>query len=483
MDRAGVLEQVLHVETEAWRVASLVRDPALVPATAADDLYRRFDRIERAAKTAKLLLAKRVEASGAHERQGHANAADYLAQVAGGSIGAARKELETSDRLESCDRTKDALLTGAVSPEQGAIIADAAVVNPDAERALLASAKRTNHRELKDKALQAKAAKQNREEIEAGIHKERHLSHSTDALGAAVIHARGPATDGALILKELEALVDAGFSARAAGPLESRSAYEWDAWVQMAHNSRAFRLGRFADPTQVEVLRDEPRAPGGDADDELPTERPPAARKRGRRKRQPPAKWLAVLNVDVAALQRDELIPGERCVIPGVGPVSLAAAREILGDAVLKVVITKGIDVLSVTSLTRSPTQAMRYAWLWTTPTCIVEGCTRTRVEFDHVYEFEFTKTQHTRFDETEPKCSHHHKLHTLHGWELVVGSGRRPLVPPEHPDHPKNHPDGAVRQRGDAPPPSASGRPPPPTGSSPPTTGGGQGALFGDAA
>ncbi|MET0901658.1 MAG: hypothetical protein ABWZ52_00325 [Acidimicrobiales bacterium] len=52
-------------------------------------------------------------------------------------------------------------------------------------------------------------------------------------------------------------------------------------------------------------------------------------------------------------------------------------ARVLLDDAVLKLIITKGVDVLNVTSLTRRRTQAMHYASLWTSPTCVVEGCSR----------------------------------------------------------------------------------------------------------
>ena len=37
--------------------------------------------------------------------------------------------------------------------------------------------------------------------------------------------------------------------------------------------------------------------------------------------------------------------------------------------------------------------------------------------------------------------CGHHHDLETLFGWALVVGEGKRPMVPPDDPRHPKNKP------------------------------------------
>lgn len=97
-----------------------------------------------------------------------------------------------------------------------------------------------------------------------------------------------------------------------------------------------------------------------------------------------------------------------------------------------------------VTSLTRGPTQAMRYALLWTSPTCTVEGCTRTIVEYDHLHGAEYKDTRHTRLDQTTPVCPGHHDLHTHQGWALVAGNGKRPMVPPDDLRHPNNAgPDG----------------------------------------
>jgi hypothetical protein len=58
------------------------------------------------------------------------------------------------------------------------------------------------------------------------------------------------------------------------------------------------------------------------------------------------------LRVDLAALRRGELNDGEVCEIPGVGPVPLATARNVLGESFLKVIIEDGVDVTSVDSAT-----------------------------------------------------------------------------------------------------------------------------------
>ena len=46
-----------------------------------------------------------------------------------------------------------------------------------------------------------------------------------------------------------------------------------------------------------------------------------------------------------------------------------------------------------------------------------------------------------TRVDETDRLCEHDHDLKTFHGWALVAGTGKRPMVPPHDPRHPKNKP------------------------------------------
>jgi hypothetical protein len=102
-------------------------------------------------------------------------------------------------------------------------------------------------------------------------------------------------------------------------------------------------------------------------------------------------------------------------------------------------VITRGVDVLNVTSLGRGPTAAMKMALAWSSPGCTNQGCSRTVIEYDHKYGYEYAKTKHTRLDETEPLCTHDHDLKTRLGWALIEGTGKRPLVPPEDPRHPRH--------------------------------------------
>ncbi len=216
------------------------------------------------------------------------------------------------------------------------------------------------------------------------------------------LHGQGTPDEAAVILAELDRLTDEIFhERRSLGVREGRDTYEWDALVRMAQRSRD---GSGSGSTT-------------------------------KRSRNP--RHLGLLRVDVEALRRGQVAGEELCEITGVGPVPVRVARDLLGDAILKMVITNGVDVLNVTSLGRGPTAAMRTALLWSSPTCVVEGCSRTIVEHDHRTGAEFKDTHHTRLDEIDEVCGGHHDLHTTHGWALVHGKGKRAMVPPDDPRHP----------------------------------------------
>ena len=403
----SALEQQVATTEASLREAVAGLDPDDIPAGEATRLFDGLDRIVRTATAARTLLARRVDDSLEWKRRGYRSAAEFMAARSGTSLGAARTEIETSNALRRLPATTEKLLAGAISPQQGALIAGAATANPAAERQLLETAKTANLTELRDDALRAKAAGDpDPDATHARIHRERRSRCHTDGEGARHLELRGPIDLASTIETELDRLTDEIFRSRArAGACEPREAYAYDAAVEMARRSAR-------------------------ADDA-----PEAAGKQSR------PEQLALLRLDLSALWRGYTKGDELCEVTGLGPIPVATARRLLGDAALKLLITKGVDVASVTSLTRGPTQAMRYALLWTSPTCCVEGCTRTIVEHDHRTGCEYKDTRHTRLDELDRLCTHHHDLHTRHRWALVLGRGRRPMVPPDHRDHPANGP------------------------------------------
>ncbi len=428
----SVLERRVGEVAEAAAIVARALDPDDVPASEAVRLYRSLDTAVRSLTAAKTLLARRVEDSAEWKRQGYKSAAEFLASTSGTSLGAARSEMETSKALSGLPATKEQMAAGTISPQQGSVIAGAAKANPAAENQLLRTAGTANLHELRDEALKAKAAADaNPEATHARLHRERRLMRFTDAAGARHLNLHGPVDEVAVIEAEIDRRLSQVIRERPGDGMECRDALAFDAAVAMAKRSESA---------------------------DVPADRASRKAKQGR------PQHLALLRLDVEALWRGYAKGDELVEVTGLGPIPVAAARRLLGDAVLKLIITKGEAVAHVTSLTRGPTQAMRYALLWTSPTCTVEGCSRTIVEHDHRYGAEYKDTRHTRLDELDPLCHSHHDLHTLHGRALVFGEGRRPMVPPSDERHPGNQraPSGAGRQSTGPPEtssPTAAGR------------------------
>ena len=115
-----------------------------------------------------------------------------------------------------------------------------------------------------------------------------------------------------------------------------------------------------------------------------------------------------------------------------------AVARGLLGDAVLKLVITRGVDVVNVTHLGRGPTAAQRIALLWGTPACTNTQCGHT-LGIQHDHRTPWTQAHETVLDNLDRLCKPCHRRKTHHSWALVTGTGPRPLVPPDDPRHPTN--------------------------------------------
>jgi hypothetical protein len=408
--RSEMMSMVGAARAATCAAARATADPGLFTAGEADQLVREFDRIERAAAAVKVVLAGVVADSAIHVDAGAATPAAYLAKVTGTSVGAARDVIATSKALPALAATKAALLEGVLSVPQAHLVADGAKHDPAAEAGLLSKARRLSHTELRSEVLRAKAAADpDPDATHARIHANRRCADGTDAEGAWTLHAKATAVDGSVIKAELDVLTDQIFRRnRSAAAPDRREQYRMDALRRMAENSRRFRLGGTGT---------------------------------GRQKQSPP-QHLALLRVDVSALQRGRVTGEELCEITGIGPIPLARARAILGDAVLRLVLTKGVDVANVTSLTRGPNQAMRYAELWANPICEVDGCPNTILEYDHTTGAEYTDTRHTKLDEIDRLCSHHHRLHTRFGWALTTASdGTRVMVPPEDRRHPASQP------------------------------------------
>ena len=382
--------------------------PELVPFAEATSLWSQFAEIERLAGSARLLLARRVSDSRQWSHAGFANPAEWMAAQTGSSVGRARADLGTSERLALLPDVEDAVRSGGLSPEQADLISDAAAVNPEAANELLGAAGRESHKNLKDRCGRRKAeADADPEATRDRIHRARRARCWTDSEGAVNLSARGTVDAFADLRARWERATELRFrEARSAGRREPREAYAFDALVDL--------LGPPAQP-----ISSQPEAP-------LPEARRPS--------RVAP-KHLALIRVDLSALVRGEVRGGELCEITGLGPIPVATARELLGESILQLVIAKGRDVANVTHLGRGPNAAQKIALLWTHTGCSVAGCSRTLTQDDH--RTPFAVCRNTRLGNLDPLCPHHHRLKTHDGWALVAGRGPRDFVPPDHPEHP----------------------------------------------
>ena len=358
--------------------------------------------IAHAAETAVALAAARVDECGAPPSAGAASPADFVAKTTGTTTAKATEKIKSGRGLRTSTRVRERAAAGALSPDQTAAITDALTVNPAAEDRLLGAADTNSLGGLRDACAQAKTEGQDVAAIEKRIHRNRHVRRYRDKEGAEHLHAVGTKATMAKVDAALKPLIDAQFKkAHAEGLREPLEAYAYDALIDLAAGSTS-----------------------SDA------------------KVKPTIRNLTVVRVDLEALTRGATETDETCEIVGLGPISVETARAMLGESIIKLVITKGVDVRNVTHLGRGPNTAQKIALLWEHSMCMRERCGHTaRLQYNHAYDFEYCKTKHTRVDETEPLCDPDHELQTRHGWSLVVGTGRRPMVPPDDPRHPKNRP------------------------------------------
>jgi hypothetical protein len=461
------------------RLADLVDrlDPDAVSGSTAGELWAVLDRSERFCAAGKTLLARRLAQTHRPEQAGAKTAIEDLARRSGTSTGAAKDALDTSVRLLEQPGVQGALRRGEVSLAQAAVISAAVAANSAEEHRLVELARRVSVPELREECARVRAgADPDPEATNRRLHRARRLRRYVDGEGFWNLHAKGTPQAGAAFNAVLDAVTDTVFTtARRAGRTEPVEAYAFDALMALAdppvgpaadqpttggrnrgvagsrvglgpagpdpdrglEPNQGDGPGQIGDGASGSAGRDVADVNGGGCDrcdgepgaDLLVPQLPGRLNPR----------YLALLRVDVQALHRGRVAEGELCEIRGVGPVPVSVAEGLLGRSVLHLVITRGVDVLNVTHLGRGPTAAQKIALAWASPGCTVEGCWRTRTENDH--REPWAQTRHTRLDELDPLCAHHHDLKTRSGWALVHGTGKRPMVPPDDPQHPKPPP------------------------------------------
>ena len=402
---------------QALRVAGRI-DPDVMTGAQARAALEDLAIADKAIAGTLLFLALKVARTSAWRGEGHKTAADWLASVVGISVSEAKRQLNTAERADDLPKTKDAMKKGKISPDQAEPVADAATADPAAEEDLLDLAERDTQKNLKDEAAKRKAAVTDTEARERRIHRERSVRRFTDRDGAWNMNLRTTTAIGARIEALMRPAEEQIFRI-------GRSDGARDTFENRAHDALLELLGLGpAEPAPATAV--EPAAPA------------PAPVKRAGG-----SNVKVIVRIDHTALTRGRTVAGETCDIAGLGPVSVEAVKDLMGDAFLAAVVLKGVDVVNVAHLGRGPTAYQRTALEAAGVACQNLCCNRTvNIEADH--RVPYAERPETRLDNLDWLCRGNggcHDLKTHHGHQLEAGTGRRRLLPPSHPDHPKNRP------------------------------------------
>lgn len=383
-----------------------VFEPREVSGSAAADIVSAAEDLERAASALKLMAAGRVEETGLHERRGHRSAGSWLAEVTGEPVGRALSGLETLRAAKRHPSVEEALRAGALSVERAKQITAAAEVFPEHAPELVEAASEQGFEAFKKTCEAVRFASRSVED-EVTRHERIRRSRScriwTDQEGFGRLEAKLTTDAMAVVKGSLESFERDIFNeARTQGVRESRQAYMADALVAMAQGSSEAGSGSELSENSKVSSKGASRCSGSN--------RP---------------RCLVRIRVDLEALRRGYAEPGETCEIPGVGRVAVPIARDVLGESLLQMVITNGVEVSTVVSDTRHIKKALMVALQERDPVCVAPGCTASdHLEVDH-WRTDFANGGRTELDNLCRLCGWHHDQKTYGGWVVGGGPGR----------------------------------------------------------
>lgn len=338
-------------------------------------LVELFSEAERLCIAGRTLAAGRVQRSPEWSVAGYRTPAQWMAAHTKSTLSQAITSLEIARRIERLPQTREQFVSGRLSEIQAAEIAAAAEAHPASEDSLLEAAEHETVTALRDRCREVRASAHSDEDACERIRRGRFFRHWTDMDGAVRVNGRFAPDDGARLLASVQARAERlQLEARRAGQREPADAYAADAVVGFAAGDQA------------------PRS-------------------------------VVHVEVDRAAFERGHVMPGERCVIRGVGPVPVAVARRMAKDGLVKILERDGVQVTRVAHAGRTIPAHLRTALEARDPTCVVPDCDmRNGLEIDHVVPL--AVGGETRMDNLARLCRYHHGQKTHRGWRLGGGPG-----------------------------------------------------------
>jgi hypothetical protein len=357
--------------------------------------------LERFAVALKALAMRRVDQTDAWKADGARSPESWLANKTGTTKSDAHGTVELGAQLDDLRQVAAAVKKGQLSPGKAKMIAGAASADPDSESQLLALGKTGSMTALKSECAAARQRGAGPSAIEK-IHARRSFRSWTDRDGAYRFEGTMTPDKGARFQRALDGFTNEVFhDARRAGIRDPYDAYAADGLVRMADAAVANTTNK------------------GEA-------APAFTRSRVQ----------IVLICDAAAWTRGYAEAGETCEIVGIGPVDIATARRMAGDAVIDIVLTHGVDVRTLAHAQHDLTKQQYVALLAQGYECNVDGCGNTRnLEVDHLGAG-WAVNGRTSVDDVALKCGHHHDLKTYKHWTdgPLLPNGKRKLTPPSKP-------------------------------------------------
>lgn len=393
------------------------------------------------------VTAARVDATAAYRGRGDRSAAESCAKALGSSAGEAKGMLAAGKAIAQSPALEDAARQGTITPTQAALIAATTAIAPAAEADLLEAAK-AGLPALVAKCIEVRADAEGEAERRARHRKNRRLRTWTDTDGMfAGAFALEPEIGGQ-IKAILDDAVQRSFRAhRGTGDHEPHEAYAADALAVAFLGDAEAEVEAAAEAAERDAAGGAATGAGaavgagaaagaaeGDVDAGAAAGGGRNAGGRGAAARRGRGTLITThVVISLEALLRGDAWPGERCEIPGVGPVSAEWVRSQLGAAFLTAIVADGTDIRTVAHFGRHINAKLRTALMVQGRVCDIEGCgARGYLEIDHRHDH--AKRGPTALHNLGWLCAHHHRLKSR-GWILGPpgrASGKRVLIPPE---------------------------------------------------
>lgn len=371
-------------------------DPQSLDRDQSKELFEKFVLIERLGAAGKALTS--LQAADTNAWWDHKSPAHFMAAKSKCTVGRAVDILETAELLRTLPAAEKAFRKGALSEQQAIEVASAAAMDNTSQEELLQIAELESLAELHRQASRVRAAAMSEEQKHRRAYKRRQLRHWTDIEGVFRLDGRLTPESGAVVMACLQPFFQEITRQAARDKIkESAAAHLADALVAMAERSRSV---------------------------------PPGAMRPG-----PSA--VVHLRLDYAAIERGHLEKDEICEVPGIGPVSLKAARQMLGDSRQMLIAVEGDDIRMVKGIGHSiPDRLRRAVYERDDNRCVVPGRDTNHWghQIDHVKEYRHGGE--TQLYNLALLCLWHHKLKTHYGYRIQHSRHRwiwlGPNAPPE---------------------------------------------------